>query len=291
MENTNNSSLYTGDPVQNETENNAEGFLYSNEQPEAEKPVQQPVSLDKNTEELPQNQEINMNPNPNMNGGFNSNMNPNINGGFNANVNSNMNANVNGGYNANFNPQMNSNISSNMNPNMNANVNGGYNANFNPQMNSNMNGGYNPNMNSNMNQNMYQGMPNYTQPKKEVPDYTSKFDEKDRTENKIYAMLPYLLGVFGIIIALLAAKTSEYVKFHVRQSIKLTVCSALLGILTIPFAVLSLIPLIGVLFRIIVVLIGIVQVVILILDIVAFAQVCNGKAKEPAIIGGFNMFS
>ena len=94
-----------------------------------------------------------------------------------------------------------------------------------------------------------------------------------------------------MIIALLAAKKSDYVQFHVRQSIKLTVCTALLGIITIPFAVLSLIPFVGVLFGIAVALIAIVQIGILILNIVAFAQVCNGKAKEPAIVGELKMFN
>ena len=248
MENTNNSSTYD-EMTENKTENQTEGFLYSSEQAETEKPEM----------------------NPNLNGGYTQNQNPNMNNGYNPNLNANMNY----GYNPNLNP----------NPNLNQNINGGFNANMNP----NMNGGYNPNMN--VNPNMYQGVPNYNQPKKEVADYTSKFDEKDRSENKIYAMLAYLLGIVGIIIALLAAKKSDYVKFHVRQSIKLTVCSALLGIIMIPFAVLSLIPFVGIVFGIVVTLIAIAQLGIYILRIVAFAQVCSGKAKEPAIVGELKMFN
>ena len=248
MENTNNSSTYD-EMTENKTENQTEGFLYSSEQAETEKPEM----------------------NPNLNGGYTQNQNPNMNNGYNPNLNANMNY----GYNPNLNP----------NPNLNQNINGGFNANMNP----NMNGGYNPNMN--VNPNMYQGVPNYNQPKKEVADYTSKFDEKDRSENKIYAMLAYLLGIVGIIIALLAAKKSDYVQFHVRQSIKLTVCSALLGIIMIPFAVLSLIPFVGIVFGIVVTLIAIAQLGIYILRIVAFAQVCSGKAKEPAIVGELKMFN
>ena len=258
MENTNNSSTYD-EMTENKTENQTEGFLYSSEQAETEKPEM----------------------NPNLNGGYTQNLNPNMNNGYtpnlNPNMNQNMNQNINGGYNAN------------MNPNLNQNVSGGYNANMDMNPNMNMNGGYNPNMN--VNPNMYQGVPNYNQPKKEVADYTSKFDEKDRSENKIYAMLAYLLGIVGIIIALLAAKKSDYVQFHVRQSIKLTVCSALLGIIMIPFAVLSLIPFVGIVFGIVVTLIAIAQLGIYILRIVAFAQVCSGKAKEPAIVGELKMFN
>lgn len=266
MENTNNSSTYD-EMTENKTENQTEGFLYSSEQAETEKPEM----------------------NPNLNGGYTQNQNPNMNNGYNPNLNANMNY----GYNPNLNPNPNLNqninggFNANMNPNLNQNINGGYNANMN--MNPNMNGGYNPNMN--VNPNMYQGVPNYNQPKKEVADYTSKFDEKDRSENKIYAMLAYLLGIVGIIIALLAAKKSDYVQFHVRQSIKLTVCSALLGIIMIPFAVLSLIPFVGIVFGIVVTLIAIAQLGIYILRIVAFAQVCSGKAKEPAIVGELKMFN
>ena len=286
MENTNNSSTYDETVTENEKENQTEGFLYSSEQPETEKPVQQTVSLGKNTEaSAMQNPETGTNPNPNVTLETNAapelnanmQMNPNMNNGYTPNMNPNMNQNINGGYNAN------------MNPNINQNINGGYNANMNPNMNPNMNGGYNPNMN--VNPNMYQGAQNYQQPKKEVADYTSKFDGKDIKENKIFAMLPYLLGIFGIIIALLAAKKSDYVQFHVRQSIKLTVCTALLGIIMIPFSVLSLIPFIGVIFGIVVMLIAIAELGIVILNIVAFAQVCNGKAKEPAIVGELKMFN
>ena len=311
MENTNNSSTYD-EMTENKTENQTEGFLYSSEQAETEKPVQQAVSLDKNTEaEAVQNSETSTDPNPNvtletnaapelnasmqMNPVENPNLNPNpgVNPNMNSSYNPNLNANMNYGYNPNLNPNPNLNqninggFNANMNPNLNQNINGGYNANMN--MNPNMNGGYNPNMN--VNPNMYQGVPNYNQPKKEVADYTSKFDEKDRSENKIYAMLAYLLGIVGIIIALLAAKKSDYVQFHVRQSIKLTVCSALLGIIMIPFAVLSLIPFVGIVFGIVVTLIAIAQLGIYILRIVAFAQVCSGKAKEPAIVGELKMFN
>ena len=54
-------------------------------------------------------------------------------------------------------------------------------------------------------------------------DHTAEFDPKDISDNKIYAMLGYLLGTGGIIIALLGAKDSPYAKFHVKQAIKNTI--------------------------------------------------------------------
>ena len=59
-------------------------------------------------------------------------------------------------------------------------------------------------------------------------DHTAEFDPQDISENKVYCMLAYLMGVIGIIIALLAGKDSPYVKFHIRQAIKLSVADILL---------------------------------------------------------------
>lgn len=121
-------------------------------------------------------------------------------------------------------------------------------------------------------------------------DHTSEFSEKDVSNHKIYAMLPYLMGTIGIIIALLAAKKSKYVRFHVRQALKLTIISVILTIISIPFSVLGLIPIAGIIFMLVAVCIGIVQIGVFILKIIGFFQVCEGKAKEPAIIGSFDMF-
>lgn len=118
-------------------------------------------------------------------------------------------------------------------------------------------------------------------------DHTAEFDKKDILENKIMAIVPYLMGAVGVIIALIAAKSSDYVMFHVRQALKLSICAILLSILAIPFGVLGLIPYVGVIFKMIVGVIGITEIGIFILRIIAFFQVCDGKAKEPVIVGGF----
>ncbi len=104
-----------------------------------------------------------------------------------------------------------------------------------------------------------------------VTDHTSEFDAKDVSENKVVAMLPYLLGVMGLIVAILLANTSEYVRFHVRNALKFTVVSTLLGFCNI-------VPILGT----IVFVVGI--LVVFVLRIIAFFQVCKGQAKEPALI-------
>ena len=77
-------------------------------------------------------------------------------------------------------------------------------------------------------------------------DHTSEYEPKDVSENKVVAMLVYLLGTMGVIIALLYQK-SPFVNFHLRQALKFLV-------------------------------------VLFVLKIVAFVNICGGKAKEPAII-------
>ncbi len=104
-------------------------------------------------------------------------------------------------------------------------------------------------------------------------DHTAEFDAQDVSDNKCFAMLVYIMSVVGIIIALLASKDSPYVKFHLRQAIKLEVC-------TILSAVLCVIPFLGWL------AFGVCNAIIFVLKIIAFFQVCGGKAKEPGIIRG-----
>ncbi len=105
-------------------------------------------------------------------------------------------------------------------------------------------------------------------------DHTAEFEKSDISENKVLAMIPYLMGWIGIIIALLAVNNSKYVAFQVKQALKLQVCSTLSM-----FAVI--IPFIGWIAA------GVCAAIIFVLNIMGFFSVCNGKAKEPAIIKSF----
>lgn len=105
-------------------------------------------------------------------------------------------------------------------------------------------------------------------------DHTAEFDAKDISDNKVFAMLPYLMGVVGVIIALLASNESKYARFHVRQALKLDVVAILLGIAAVALCWTCIgAP-----------ICGIAEVVLLVIRIICFFQVCKGKAKEPAII-------
>ena len=103
-------------------------------------------------------------------------------------------------------------------------------------------------------------------------DHTAEFDPKDISENKVFAMLPYLMSFIGVIIALLAAQDSPFTKFHVRQGLKILVTEILVTIVGLIIPILGWIAL------------GICLIILLVIEIICFFQVCKGKAKEPAII-------
>lgn len=144
--------------------------------------------------------------------------------------------------------------------------------------------GTNPNVQQpNMNQqpNMQQQNPQMNQmgyypavPVYDPYDHTADFDPKDISENKVYAMTLYLLGVVGIIIALLAAGKSNYVSFHIRQVLKFTIVYTLVGIVTLLLVWTVIVPIVA----------GILVAVLGVVQIAMFFSICQGKAKEPVII-------
>ena len=83
--------------------------------------------------------------------------------------------------------------------------------------------------------------PIYMDPK----DHTSEYSAKDISDNKVIAMLPYLMGTLGLVIAILAQKDSDYVAFHIRQSLKITVCTILVGIISLLLCWTIIVPIIG----------------------------------------------
>ena len=105
-------------------------------------------------------------------------------------------------------------------------------------------------------------------------DHTSEFDPKDISENKVIAMLVYLLGFVGIFIALIVGKSSPYAAFHVRQALKFTVLEAILLICGVVLVWTIIVP----------IAVGVCSMILLVLKVIAFFQICSGKAKEPAIV-------
>ena len=142
----------------------------------------------------------------------------------------------------------------------------------NPQANDPYHAQYHAQGNPQMNNQGFQQ--NYVDPK----DHTGEFAPQDISDHKVFAMLPYLLGTVGIIIALLAAKDSPYIMFHVREALKLTVCSILVGIISLLLCWTVIVPIAG----------AVCAIIILVVKIICFFQICSGKAKEAAIVSSFD---
>ena len=119
--------------------------------------------------------------------------------------------------------------------------------------------------------------PQTYQPYVDPADHTAEVSAEDIADNKLFAMLPYLSSVLGIIIALLGAKDSPYVRFHVKQALKLLVAELLVVVLT------------ALTFWTIVTAVGAVVIysILFVCKIICFFQICSGKAKEAPIISNF----
>ncbi len=127
---------------------------------------------------------------------------------------------------------------------------------------------------------MYQPYPQPQPVPFDPNDHTAEFTAEDISTNKIIAMAAYLLGIPGIIIALLASHDSPYAAFHVRESLKLTIAGILgaicCAILCIVFIGLFLLPVLA--------------IVLLVVRIICFFNVCSGKAKSAPIVGNLPFF-
>ncbi len=102
-------------------------------------------------------------------------------------------------------------------------------------------------------------------------DHTAQFDPADISDNKVFAMIAYLGSIFGVIIALLAGFRSPYAAFHARQALKIYIAAAV-------SCILMLIPILGW------IAFAVWMLVTLVVDIICFVYVCQGKAVEPPII-------
>lgn len=117
-------------------------------------------------------------------------------------------------------------------------------------------------------------VPNVPVPVRPNFDHTSDFLSDDIAKNKLPCMVAYLLDFVGVIIALLMAGSSEYTRFHIRQSLKFTVLEALLSIASILLCWTFVVPIVGIIFL----------VVLIIVKFICFLDVCKGKAKDAPII-------
>ena len=102
-------------------------------------------------------------------------------------------------------------------------------------------------------------------------DHTAEFDPRDIADNKLFAVLPYFMLIYGIIIALLC-RESAFTKFHAKNAIRLKIAAFLA---LIP----SIIPILGWFVTLVLYLI------LVVIHIIAIVNCFQGKAKELPIVG------
>lgn len=105
-------------------------------------------------------------------------------------------------------------------------------------------------------------------------DHTADFEATDISDGKVYAICAYLLGFVGIVVALLAAKDSAYIKFHVKESIKLTLSILVVYVVSLILCWTLIVPIAG----------AILICILAVLKIIACVQVCQNKSIEPWIV-------
>ena len=108
-------------------------------------------------------------------------------------------------------------------------------------------------------------------------DHTAEFSPADISDNKVFAMVIYLLGAFGLVIALLARSESPYLKFQVRQALKITVCETIVGIISVILCWTIIVPIAG----------AICAVILLVVRIICFFRICGNKVTEAPIVWKF----
>lgn len=105
-------------------------------------------------------------------------------------------------------------------------------------------------------------------------DHTKEFHPNDISDNKVIAMLIYLMGFAGVLIALLSQNHSAYVAFHLRQALKFMVCNSLIVLVMAVLSWTVIVPIIC----------AIAMLVLIVVKIICFVDICKGKAIEPYII-------
>lgn len=120
---------------------------------------------------------------------------------------------------------------------------------------------------------MYADVPRYVDPS----DHTADFDPQDISENKVFAILPYIMGFIGIVIALLAAKDSKFTMFHIRQALKIQVCKILVILFGVVLFFTIIVPIAA----------GICSAILTVVSIICFFRACSSKAIDAPIVGKF----
>ena len=112
-------------------------------------------------------------------------------------------------------------------------------------------------------------------------DFTASYTPRDISDGKVFALASYMLGIVGIVIALLAAQDSKFAMFHARESLKLQVANSLVLIFMVVLSWTIIVPIVGL----------VALVVILVITVVCFFRAAKGQAKTAPLIGTLKLFN
>ena len=144
------------------------------------------------------------------------------------------------------------------------------NANPQPQQNAN------PQPQQNAYQNTHQTYNQPVAPVVNVYDHTAEFDPQDVHDNKIFALLCYIMGIVGVVVALLARSSvnSPYLSFHIKQSLKISITAVLVSIISVVLAWTCIVFIAGM----------VCNVILEVVAIICFFQTCSNKSVEAPIV-------
>ncbi len=109
---------------------------------------------------------------------------------------------------------------------------------------------------------------------KNLWDKTELFSDEEVKEYRLTAVLIYLLGIFGIILALVTDKSSPYLKFHITEGLKITVVTAVLAVISVLLAFTFIVP----------VLSGAGLIVCSVINLISAYKTLEGKSENAVII-------
>ncbi|MGN0460146.1 MAG: zinc-ribbon domain-containing protein [Ruminococcus sp.] len=137
-----------------------------------------------------------------------------------------------------------------------------------------------PQYNTAPNQNGQQGNPVPPQynpaPVVDPYDHTAEFNPQDVHDNKIFAILCYISGFIGVIIALLARSSvkSPYLSFHIKEALKINITATLVAIITALLCWTCIVPVAG----------AVCIVILEVVNIICFFKTCANKSIEAPIV-------
>ncbi len=111
-------------------------------------------------------------------------------------------------------------------------------------------------------------------------DRTELFSEEDAKENRLFAVLIYLTGAFGIIIALLKDKDSPYLRFHIKEGLKAVLSEAVILMLSFLLCFTFIIPVTG----------AVALLIINIIKLISAFRTLNGQSMEILILRKIDIF-